>query len=339
VDTKKKKNVSGAKRLKDMADDIDTITKRLHESIAANDPVNTAYWEAALIGATNKYNTAKNSIGVDANQIAADVAAATSSAGADMNQLGNKAGATATTINTAADNVNFQPAANNVDAAADDVRESMHLAGQAAQAVAPGIRDYVPVIGRAAQAAANAISGPIDALDPHHWGVQLGNQLVAGMRVGNVTVSSQAAHWANLISNKLGFNSPAPREGALHRVPNWGPHMIDSWIGPMLRHGMVKVPRAAKKLADYFRTLEGARPVHHVVPPVPMGHHRRHRWDDAANPDTGRHHDTDTDAGVIINVTVKGNIYGTGGVKQLAADLETYMKRSRRGGARLVGAF
>jgi len=81
------------------------------------------------------------------------------------------------------------------------------------------------------------------------------------------------------------------------------------------------------KSADWYDT---ARPVNHDVAPLPW-RHRRH----PSNPDVG----DSSDGGITINVTVQGNIYGPGGTKQLAADLDRYLRRSKRGGQRLVGAY
>ena len=117
--------------------------------------------------------------------------------------------------------------------------------------------------------------------------------------------------------------------------------MIEAWIGPMLRHGMTRVPAAARKLAAYLKSLDGrygiGDPAIAAPTPYKRHDHRRHHHDHVSNPHPAAQ--DDTGSGVTINVTVNGNIYGTGGTKQLAADLEKYMRRSKRGGARLVGAF
>lgn len=338
TDTKKKKNISGTKRLQQMADDIDQITQRMHESIKANDPVNTAYWQSALIDATNKYNTAKNSINVDSNQIEAEVAAATQGAGQDLTQLGTKATSAAATINQAGQAVNLHPAVTNVQSSADAMRESMSQAGHSAQTVAPTLRSYVPVIGNAADAIANAASNPLDNLNGRSWGEHLATTFVAGMRIGNHTVSSAAAHWANLLSNKLGFSAPPP-EGPLHDVPHWGPHMIESWLKPMSRHGRVRVSQVSSELAARFARLndiDGPHPVGHDVDALPW--HRRHgRPGSSSNPGPGA--DSSDSGGDVYHITVNGNIYGQGGIKQLASDLDRYRRRSKRGGDRYVGAF
>jgi len=339
VDTKKKKNISGAKRLSQMADDIDKITKRMNESIKANDPVNTAYWEQALIDAKNKYDTAKNSISVDADQIAADVAAATSSAGADMNHLGDKANTAAATINSAAATVTLTPAVTAVDLAADDMRENFRLTGQAAAQVPNGIQANVEAAGTASQHLATAASTPLDNLNLYNYGEHASSDWISGLKDGAANLGSVASHWANLLADKLGFSSPPP-EGPLHDLPHWGPHMIDQWLGPMERSGLPKVAHFASRLAaamsgvkdghksaDWYDT---ARPVNHDVAPLPW-RHRRH----PSNPDVG----DSSDGGITINVTVQGNIYGPGGTKQLAADLDRYLRRSKRGGQRLVGAY
>lgn len=341
VDTKKRKNVSGAKRLKQMADDIDTITKRMHESIKANDPVNTAYWENALIDATGKYDTAKANIHVDAATISSDLAAAGVSTNASWLGIGQSAQQGKNKVNAAAEAVNFHPAVTNVQTAADAMRESMSQAGHSASTVAPGIRSYIPFIGTAAEAAANAIANPITGLNAYHWGTELGSDLVAGMRIGNHTISSQAAHWANLISNKLGFNSPAPREGPLHKVPNWGPHMIEAWIGPMLRHGMKRVPAAASKLAAYMTSLGRAAVERNGIgdPAIAEpGRPRHRRFDRAANPDLGER-SRETSVGDTYNFHIGTLVANDAGIDELYRRMETRLKRRTRGGRRLVGAF
>lgn len=340
-DTTKKKNISGADRLKSMAKDIDAITKNLHDSIAANDPVNTAYWESALIDATNKYNTAKGSINVDSAQIAADVATATQSAGADLTGLGNKATDAAGTVNDAAANVNMNPAANNIANATSEIHDSFMHIGTYASNVPGAISQADKGTSAAAKHLAALISDPLNALNPYQWGTHLGDDLVAGMRVGNKTISAAAVHWAHLLSDPLHFSRP-PDKGPLHTVPEWGVHMIDQWIGPMLKHGMRKVPAAARQLAEYLKSLDGHNGIGDPAIAAPTSYkrhdHRRHNHNHVSNPDPVAQDDT-SGSGVTVHVTVNGNIYGTGGTKQLAADLEKYIRRSKRGGARLVGAF
>ncbi len=335
VDTKKKKNISGADRLKQMADDIDTVTKRMHESIAANDPVNTAYWEDQLITLTNNYNTAKQSVSVDSSQIEADVATATSGAGTDLTQLGNKAGAAASSINQAAGNVNLNPAANNIATATSDIHDSFMHIGTYASNVPGAISQADKGASAAAKHMAALIADPLNALNPYAWGTHLGDDLVAGMHVGNTKISAAAVHWAHLLSDPLKFSRP-PLKGPLHTVGEWGPHMIDAWIQPMLRHGMVKVPKAAQQLAEWMKAAGQQKSADWYDTAAPLHQHRR-RHNGVSNPSVAD--TTDSSAGITINVTVQGNVYGTGGVKQLAKDLETYIKRSQRGGARLVGAF
>jgi hypothetical protein len=135
--------------------------------------------------------------------------------------------------------------------------------------------------------------------------------------------------------------------------------MIAQWIGPMERSGIPKVAafgnRLAAALADPIKKhhrsadwYDTAHPVNHDVPPVKgshvgLGHHhdhgkgRDHTNRHLGNPDLGNN--DGSGAGITINVTVEGNIYGAGGTKQLAADLEKYLRRSTRGGQRLVGAY
>ncbi len=334
IDTKKKKNISGADRLKQMAQDIDAITKNMNQSIAANDPVNTAYWESALIDATNKYNTAKGDINVDANQIATDVATATQSAGADMTQLGNTATDAAGTVNQAAQDVNMNPAVNTVASAAGDMHDSFMHIGTYASNVPGAIQANVAPTHTAADHMAQAIEGPLDALNPQSWGSHLAHELAAGMRIGNTTISSAAAHWANLLSNTLGFSAP-PEEGPLHDVPHWGPHMVDLWARTTTAHARLVVPKAANYLA-------GLMAKYHITPPLQApetGHGARHHHNHLSNPSVAADGTTGAGDNITVNVTVQGNVYGNGGVKQLATDLENYIKRSKRGGARLVGAF
>lgn len=346
VDTKKKKNVSGAERLRQMAKDIDEITKNLHDSIKANDPVNTAYWESALGTATSKYSAAKQSINVDSAAITQDLNTMGVDASTVFTGLGKDAKKSKNKVNTAAEQVNFQPAATAVANAGDSMHDSFVAAGDSAGKVPPAIRSYIPFVQTAAQGLANAATNPMSNVpaDLYDYGEHGGSQFVSGLKDGGSGLGSVAQHWANLLERKLGFSSPPP-EGPLHNLPQWGPHMIEAWIGPMERHGMRRVPAAAQRLAHYLATLGKMDTGHHrsgdwhdTAAPLPTrAHHARHRWQDAHNPDL---RDNDDDgASVVVNVTVQGNVYGTGGVKQLATDIENYMRRSKRGGGRLVGAF
>jgi TP901 family phage tail tape measure protein len=248
LDTKKRKNMSGAKRLKQMADDIDTITKRLHKSIAANDPVNTAYWEQALITATGKYNAAKGQISVDSDQISSDLAAAGVDAKGVFKGLGKDATKAGNKVNTAAHDVNFHPAAANVGAAADDIRESMALAGRSAMAVAPAIRHADGPISTAARHIVNMIEGIFD-VDFYSAGQHMIFTWSKGMWGSRQAVARVANKLAHIPADYLKFSAPPPL-GPLHGIRSWGPHMIDEWLKPILPHGLGKVGSASYKLAE-----------------------------------------------------------------------------------------
>lgn len=346
VDTKKKKNVSGAERLKQMAKDIDEITKNLHDSIAANDPVNTAYWESALGTATSKYSAAQQSINVDSAQITADLTTMGVDASTVFTGLGKDAKKGKNKVNKAAKDVNFKPAADAVSAAADDMHDSFVEAGNSAGKVPPAIRSYVPFVQTAADALANAATNPMSSVpaDLYDYGEHGGSQFVAGLKDGGSGLGSVANHWANLLEKKLGFSEPPP-EGPLHDLPNWGPHMIDAWIRPMLRHGMTRVPAAAKKLADYFRSLgSDERHRNGIGDPAiadwlgPRHHRPRHRWDVADNPDLGRDR-SDSSGGDTYIFNVGTLIANDAGIDELQRRMEKRLRRRTRGGRRLVGAF
>lgn len=251
--------------------------------------------------------------------------------------IGQDAATGAAAVNAAAQTVNVGPAAMNVWTAATSIDTSFQSIRADAASVAPAIRAANPEVSTAAQAMAARVNSPIDALNLFHSGSHLVGEFARGITSNADAAHTAAVRVARRASGPLEFSTPPP--GPLHDIGSWGPHMIDRWVDPMLRHGMRRVPAAARRLAEWMAEADQPRSSDWSDTPAPISRvsrARRRRWDDTANPDL----DTDsTGDQITINVTVEGNVYGSGGTKQLAADLEKHLRRTQRGGRRLVGAY
>ena len=198
-------------------------------------------------------------------------------------KLGNHADTAATNVNQAANQVNFAPAAASVNTAATDINASFDYITTQAGYVPSGIQANVGATNTAAQQLANAVTNPLDNVSLYSYGEHASSQWVSGLKDGASNLGSVANHWATLLENKLGFSTPPP-DGPLHNLPQWGPHMIEAWLGPMVSHGKGRVESTARSLGALVEKGLAVSARAEIATAATATASRGHHWD-VSNPD------------------------------------------------------
>ena len=86
----------------------------------------------------------------------------------------------------------------------------------------------------AAVTSAQQTKAGIDAVNLYGSGVSLMTELASGIRAGIPQVSSASYAAANAAAGPIRAFSP-PKEGPLSRIDEWGPKLVDAWVGPIER--------------------------------------------------------------------------------------------------------
>lgn len=119
-----------------------------------------------------------------------------------------------------------------------DIRRSYRKAGISVKGTWAEIEGVTKRKSESAQTtavdAAQDTKAGIDNVDLYSSGLQMGNELAAGLNASVPNVAAAGNNVANAAAGPLEAHSP-PRMGPLSRIDEWGGRLMDTWLGPIER--------------------------------------------------------------------------------------------------------
>lgn len=149
-------------------------------------------------------------------------------------------------------------------------------AKDSAEALPDALSTEKPKAATAAASTATAVSSKLEPLGARalQWGNSIGANLASGMASQVDAVAAQSDALAAAAAKNIHFSSPPP--GPLSSIRQWGPHMMDEWLGPIRAR-----VRDAQRLGDALGAAVRPRMLAADVGPAP-GWERAHRGSVAA---------------------------------------------------------
>jgi hypothetical protein len=275
----------------------ETVLRRLHAAVKANDPVAASYYAQQYQQIESSQAAFRSQSKTVWGDVASIIDANAGAAKGDVAQLARTVASQAARAQAAME----------------------HSAERAGAAFPTEISASIEPTRTAGSAVAGAVTSTVGVLPARAaaWGDHAGSQFAGGLQSSVPETANAARDLAAAVHRFIAFSSP-PRVGPLRTIRSWGPHLVSEWTRPIGRH-LGEVQRIGDRLAAAITP----RPL------APAWSGTGHRWSAVAGVGP-------SDRGDVVHIHVGTLIANDAGLDELERRMER-RHRLRRRDRRLVG--